>query len=594
MPSRDGTAVSITTSADSTDRARAAGSVAAIAEALWSHRLRREPHLRTRLGLPVDTLPAGSLAEAQADADFARDLRGKLSRLATEDLAHEDWLTAEFLRADLLRSERAADLWWSQLPVTPYTAMGFGDHLRTVFSVFDFSQPDAPDRYLSLLLDYGRLIEELGSKLRLLASRGWTVPQAALPGVRVTLERLRSGAERVLVPSDPRLGAARVDAAQLRSSIERAVAGRITPAFNRLLDYLDEDYAARASATVGLSHFPGGEAAYRERFRLHATFDIDPERVHRMGLETVDQLREQMQAVRVSVGERGTEAEFTEHLRRTGRLHAHSPEDVEQRYRRHMERMAAVVPRFFRSTPRAPYDVLRLDPTMEAGMSYGYYELPTAASPVGLYRYNGSGLESRSQISAAALIFHELVPGHHFQLARQAENERLPPIRRESLNLTAYIEGWAEYGSDLAHEMGLYDDPYDLYGRLLLDRFAAQRLVVDTGLNLLGWPLERARAFMKANTLESDTQVASETLRYSTDLPGQAVTYRLGLVMFKEIRRRAERELGDRFDIRRFHDVILDAGALPLDVLERHVGWFIGQERTSGAGPAGAAQPPER
>jgi len=171
------------------------------------------------------------------------------------------------------------------------------------------------------------------------------------------------------------------------------------------------------------------------------------------------------------------------------------------------------------------------------------------------------------------------VPGHHFQLARQAENDRLPPIRRESLNLTAYIEGWAEYASDLSREMGLYEDPYDLYGRLVLERFGAQRLVVDTGLNLLGWSLERARAFMKDNTLESDAQVASETLRYSTDLPGQALTYRLGLLMFQDLRRRAGTELGARFDIRRFHDVVLDAGALPLDVLQRHVERFIAGER---------------
>src|SRR5262249_36793742 len=156
------------------------------------------------------------------------------------------------------------------------------------------------------------------------------------------------------------------------------------------------------------------------------------------------------------------------------------------------------------------------------------------------------------------------VPGHHFHLARQAENAQLPPIRRESLDITAYVEGWAEYASDLGHEMGLYDDPYDCYGRLVLDRFGAQRLVVDTGLNLLGWSLEQARAYMKANTLESDAQIASETLRYSTDLPGQALTYRLGLLKFRALREHAQRALGSRFDVRTFHDTILAAGALPL------------------------------
>ena len=187
---------------------------------------------------------------------------------------------------------------------------------------------------------------------------------------------------------------------------------------------------------------------------------------------------------------------------------------------------------------RAPYDVVRLDPALEAGMTYGYYDTPTATQETGYYRWNGADLENKSLLTYAALIFHELAPGHHFHLARQAENTDLPALRREPM-LGAFNEGWAEYASGLGWEMGLYDDLLDAYGRVTHERFTAQRLVVDTGLNLMGWSLEKAAAFMSANTTESDAQVASEVIRYSTDLPAQALGYRAGYLELMRLRERA-------------------------------------------------------
>jgi uncharacterized protein (DUF885 family) len=233
--------------------------------------------------------------------------------------------------------------------------------------------------------------------------------------------------------------------------------------------------------------------------------------------------------------------------------------------------MAALEPKisgWFSRLPRAPYGVARLPQHMEAGMTYGYYQPPTPSDPVGRYMYNGSDLSKRSMLTAATLIFHELAPGHHFHLARQAEDESLPDVRREAMDIGAFNEGWAEYAAGLGWEMGLYDDPYDRYGRLVHERFTAQRLVVDTGLNLLGWSLERARRYMKDNTTESDVQVATETLRYSTDLPGQALAYRLGFLELQRLRAQAQERLGPRFDVRAYHEAVLRQGALPFPVLE--------------------------
>jgi uncharacterized protein (DUF885 family) len=299
-------------------------------------------------------------------------------------------------------------------------------------------------------------------------------------------------------------------------------------------------------------------------------------------LEQVAALTEAMTEKRSELGFTGDEAAFAQHLVEAGRMHAATAEDVEATFMRHIGRIEPLVSKYFSVLPEAPYGVRRLDAASEAGQSYGYYQTPMEGEPVGLYRYNGSGLETRSQINAAPLIFHELVPGHHFHLARQKENESLPMLRREAIELTVFNEGWAEYSANLAGEMGLYDDPYDAYGHLIHQRFLAQRLVVDTGMNAFDWPLEKAREFMKANTLESDEQVATETLRYSTDMPAQALGYRLGFLKFTELRAKAESELGEAFDIRDFHEVILGAGALPMTEVEASVDRYIEREQRDG------------
>jgi uncharacterized protein (DUF885 family) len=211
-------------------------------------------------------------------------------------------------------------------------------------------------------------------------------------------------------------------------------------------------------------------------------------------------------------------------------------------------------------------------------MTFGNYELPSPASPKGYYRFNGGQLAQRPLMNAAALIYHELIPGHHFQMNLQRENESLPEFRRQT-DHTAFLEGWAEYASELGLEMGLYADPWDEYGRLGMDMFLSTRLVVDTGMNLLGWPRQKAIDYMLDHVLESETQVVSETLRYSAERPGQALAYKMGGRKFRELRTRAETALGDRFDIRRFHDALIGSGSMPLAVLEKHIDWWIGEEK---------------
>jgi len=211
-------------------------------------------------------------------------------------------------------------------------------------------------------------------------------------------------------------------------------------------------------------------------------------------------------------------------------------------------------------------------------MTFGYYQVPTPNDPKGYYKYNGTHLEGRTLIGAGSLISHELVPGHHFQINLQYENTELPPFRRDSLS-TAFVEGWGEYSSFLAGELGMYQDPYERCGRLLFDAFLTSRLVVDTGMNLLGWSRERAMAYMLENTIQSETEIKTETLRYSTDIPGQALAYKMGMRKFVELREKAKSALGASFDPRRYHDMILSSGAVPMDLAEKKVDWFIAEEK---------------
>jgi uncharacterized protein (DUF885 family) len=256
-----------------------------------------------------------------------------------------------------------------------------------------------------------------------------------------------------------------------------------------------------------------------------------------------------------------------------------TPEEIGDRLMSHVSRIEPKVDAFFVRRPKAPYGVKRLEPALEGAQTFGYYSPPTAAEPRGYYRYNASKLEERSLLGSAGLAYHELVPGHHFQIALAGENTDLPPFRREYFD-TAYTEGWAEYAAYLAGDMGMYAEPYDRIGRLAMDLFISTRLVVDTGMNALGWSRERAMTFMKENTMSSETQIKTESLRYSADIPGQALGYKLGALKIRELRERAREKLGERFDIRRFHEAVLSSGVLPLSTLERHIDWFIDQEKS--------------
>ncbi len=555
--------------------------VEAITKRVWTYRLDNEPFYRLKRGLPVERLRTGSIAGVAEDAAFARDV---LTRLATVDdavLPEHHRLTVGFLRFLLQTWADAPQHHWHSFGVAPYSSFFLGYAPQHVFGGHAFTTGQDVDRYLSLVADYRDCVSELGAKLDGQRERGILVPRPALPGVRGSLERYRAAAGPLLTVGEDRLThISSADVARLRTGTDLLLAQEVLPAYDSVLSRLDAGYEAAAGTSVGACHLPDGEQYYRHAVRVHTTSDWPPERIHDVGLEQVQMLADEMAQARSDMGFHGSEADFHAQLAAEPTLYAASPAEVEAVYLRHMAALEPHLPALFTSLPAAPYGVARVPPQMEAGMTFGYYQVPTPAEPVGRYLYNGSDLDKRSLLTAAALILHELAPGHHFHMARQVENTALPDVRREAMDLGAFNEGWAEYAAGLGWDTGVYDAPLDRYGRLVHERFTAQRLVVDTGLNLLGWSLQQARAYVRGNTTDSDVQIATETLRYSTDLPGQALAYRLGFLELQRIRGAAEEALGDRFDVRDYHEQVLGPGALPFPVLAGHVDrWTAGISR---------------
>jgi uncharacterized protein (DUF885 family) len=271
-----------------------------------------------------------------------------------------------------------------------------------------------------------------------------------------------------------------------------------------------------------------------------------------------------------SVGFTGTPAEYLSKIEADKEWRADGAGALSAFFRRYIDRIVPRLPQYFGRMPQSGHDVAPLPDALSGSMTFGYYSPPNAHQEKGLYFFNARNLSMNALPNIAALNYHELVPGHHFQIATQRENTSLHPLRQYSL-FTAFVEGWAEYAASLAGEMGMYSAPEERFGRLMMEAFLTSRLVVDTGMNALDWSLEQARAYLREYSFMPETEIASETLRYACDIPAQALAYKLGDDFLSELREDMRAKLNERFDIRAFHDAVLAPGALPLPMIAGEV-----------------------
>ena len=556
----------------------------AVLDEFWDFLLRDDLSTRLSLGLPITRLPDVSEAGYREDVAQARRFLERLERIDPAALSHEEWISREIARWECKQAVDLQDTFLLQFQLTARALPLRGVH--SVLGDWPLAKRADLDGYLELVRQYPGLVRQVRQNLAASREKGILPPRAMIDIIEPILRAyIQKAEESPLWVEDGRLdglrrdgdgGAAAVGAFQ--SELRRLITAEANPALQELVDAVAA-VRPQAPERTGMSQYPGGEAAYRGLVRYYTTLDIAPEEIHRIGLAEVDRIDTRMAELRKKLGITGTRAEAHRKMRTDPRFLAKTPEEVAERLMAPIRRIEPKVSAYFLRVPKAPYGVKRLDPLLEGStMTFGNYDMPTPATPTGNYRFNGSQLSQRPLLNAAALIYHELIPGHHFQLNLQRENESLPEFRRQTTH-TAFVEGWGEYASELGLEMGLYSDPWDEYGRLGMDMFLSTRLVVDTGMNLLGWSRQKAIDYMLDHVLESETQVTSETLRYSADRPGQALAYKMGSRKIRELRTRAETALGDRFDIRRFHEAVIGSGSMPLAVLEKHIDWWIGEEK---------------
>ncbi len=357
------------------------------------------------------------------------------------------------------------------------------------------------------------------------------------------------------------------DRARLTTAYKDAIANKIIPAFARLKNFIGDDYLGAARETVGLQDLPNGEAWYAYLVRMRTTTNLTPDDIHQIGLDEVARIHNEMRGVMEEVGFEGDLKDFFEFLNTDEQFFFDDPEQLIQGYRDMSDRIAGLAPGLFNVFPKSQFEVRRVEEFREQSSAGGSYQAGTPdGSRAGIFYANAYDIKARPKWAMESLFLHEAIPGHHFQISLQQENEALSRFRRFG-GFTAYSEGWGLYAESLGKELGVYTDPYQHFGGLNAELWRAIRLVVDTGLHAKGWSRQQVLDYMYANSAVAEARAVAETERYMAR-PGQALAYKIGQLKIREIRDHAEQRLGERFDVRAFHTEILKDGPMPLSMLE--------------------------
>jgi len=366
------------------------------------------------------------------------------------------------------------------------------------------------------------------------------------------------------------------------ADLGNAIKTSLLPALERYRAFLDKEIlpVSRPPERAGLSELPQGLDCYKKMIRVHTSLDMTPEEIHRLGLEEVGKFRRDLAALGQKVFGTSDVAEIQKRLRTGPEMHFKTSAEVEAKAREALARAQAAVPRWFGIQPKAPCEVKVIGMHEAPYTTIAYYREPSAdGKRPGAYMINTYQPETRPRYEAEALAFHESVPGHHLQIAIAQELKGLPEFRKHQ-GVTAFVEGWGLYSEHLADEMGLYTSDVDRLGMLSFDAWRACRLVVDTGIHTMGWSRQRAIDYMTENSLLASNNIVNEVDRYIA-WPGQALAYKIGQREILNLRDEAQRKLGARFDIKAFHDAVLENGAVSLPVLRQEVEVYIAQaERT--------------
>jgi uncharacterized protein (DUF885 family) len=546
----------------------------------WEAWMQADPLFATSIGDHRfnDRLPGASEEHYASWRGQLADFRTRLQKIERAALEPSEQLNYDIFARMLDFEIAGLDFHGFRLPISK--AGGFHVYLPDMYLTSPFGNVRDYENYLARLEDMRRYFDESIELMRLGLRTGFIPPRVTLAGVEKSLQAhiVEDATRSVFFKPFEQFPASigGVNRERLMAAAEDAIRDSVIPAYRSLLQFLETEYVPASRAGIAAADLPDGAAFYRDRIRYFTTLDLPAESIHQTGQNEVKRIRAEMKSVIRQTGFKGSFKAFLEFLHSDPRFYVATPEALLEKTALVLKRMDGELPRMFKTLPRLPYGIREIPAFSAPGQTTAYY-FPGSGdgSVAGNYYVNTYDLPSRPLYEIEALSLHEAVPGHHLQIALQQELGDLPNFRRFA-GFTSFVEGWALYSERLGLEVGFYQDPYSNFGRLSYEMWRACRLVVDTGMHALGWTRQQAIDFMAENTSSTLLNITNEVDRYIA-WPGQALAYKMGELKIRELRAYAEKELGVKFNLREFHDVLLLAGALPLDVLEARVReWVAG------------------
>ncbi|MBT0586736.1 DUF885 domain-containing protein [Alteromonas oceanisediminis] len=548
-----------------------------LVEEIWQYELKSFPLMASSEGVrdydaQLMDISAGALE--QRHQQFTQYLN-KLDEINQKALSRDGLITLLMQR---YRLQNYVDLYRFNEHYVPITSeYGFHSSLAQLPNNVRLKNTQDVENYLSRLTLVAQRMQDNMAWMRQGMQVGMTQPKAVLVGFEESVTPLivdspeQSPFYAPLEALGEEFTAQQVE--KWRTDAKAIIAKQIVPAYQAFHDFLVDEYIPAAREDIAATSWPNGEAFYQNRIRYYTTTDMTAAEIHQLGLDEVARIRAAMQGIIDKLEFEGDINAFIQFLRTDPQFYAKTAQELLVHASYIAKQMDAKLPQLFGLLPRTPYGVAPVPDSIAPKYTTGRYVSPRRDDQPGYYWVNTYALDKRPLYAIPALTSHEAVPGHHLQISLANEMQGLPPVRRKTY-ISAFGEGWGLYSEFLGKEVGMYEDPYDDFGRLSYEMWRACRLVVDTGMHTMGWSRDKALEYMLENTALSEHNVKTEIDRYIS-WPAQALSYKIGEIKIKALRKNAEAALGEHFDIRQFHDAVLAEGSVPLFILEQNIEQFI-------------------
>jgi uncharacterized protein (DUF885 family) len=558
----------------------------------WEYQMRENPTFASSLGDKRynDRWEDVSLANIEKQHQHALEVQKKLAAIDRKHLSQTDQVNYDMFKRDL---DIALGDHEFKTYLLPLNQRGGIQTLDTFTRNLTFDNTKDLEDWLARINAFPTLMDQTIALMREGTKQKVVHPKVIMQRVpgqidrQIDAEPEKSGFYDPFREMPKSVPAA--DQERLRAAAKEAIATKVIPSYKKLKEFFVNEYLPACFDQVGVWQRPNGDKAYAFYTREYTTTDLTPDQIHEIGLKEVARIKAEMETVKEKTGFKGTMPEFFNFLRTDPQFFYKSGDELLTSYRARAKRIDPMLVKLFKTLPRLPYGVEPI-PAIEApDTTTAYYNAGSAdGTRPGTYFVNLYKPETRPKWEMMALSLHESVPGHHLQIARAFELGEIPKFRRYGY-LSAFGEGWGLYAESLGDEMGLYADPYDKFGQLTYEMWRAVRLVVDTGMHAKHWSRQQAIDYFMQNAAKTEQDVVNEVDRYIA-WPGQALAYKIGQLKIKELREKAARDLGPKFDVREFHDVVIGSGAVPLDVLGGLVDQWIATKRSAVSGqPSGKA-----